>query len=84
MYKNIGPIFLMLKTCRHLHINFAIYVQTVCERIKELKRWIAEVFLYRILSFNVLELNVNTVLTSYEIDMISPLYRSLNGKRMEY
>jgi hypothetical protein len=45
--KNDSPIIRLLKVCRHMHISCAICVQSVRDSIKELKRLIDDVTLYR-------------------------------------
>ena len=44
--KNDSPIIRLLKVCRHMQISCAIYVQSVRDSIKELKRLIGDVTLY--------------------------------------
>jgi hypothetical protein len=53
--KNNVPIFQLLKICGYMHIICAICVRTIRDSIKELKRLIDNVLLYRYLTYNVLE-----------------------------
>jgi hypothetical protein len=63
-----------------MHIRCDICAETVRENIKELKRFIDDMFLYQYLTYNDLEQTVNAVPTSHDIDEILPLYKSLKGK----
>jgi hypothetical protein len=59
-----------------MHISCAICVQTVRDMIKQLKRLIHPVFLYRNLPFIDFQQTVNVVRTSLGIDEILPLSKS--------
>jgi hypothetical protein len=78
--KNNSPIIQLLKVCRHLHISCAICAQTVRDRIKELKRLIGDVVLYRYLTYNDLEQTIEAIPRSHDIDEILPIYKSVTGK----
>jgi hypothetical protein len=78
--KNNSPFIQLLKVCRYLHISCAICVQTVPDSIKELKRLIGDVVLYRYLTYNDLEQTIEAIPTSDDIDEILPLYKGLTGK----
>jgi hypothetical protein len=60
-----------------MHISYAFCVRTIRDSIKELKRLIGDVFLYRYLTYSDLEQAVNAIAISHNIDEILPLYTSL-------
>jgi hypothetical protein len=78
--KNNIPIIRLLKVCRHMHITCAICVQSLRDRIKELKRLIGNVTLYRYITNDDLEKTLEALLTTHIIDEIEPIYRNLKGK----
>jgi hypothetical protein len=65
--KNNSPIIQLLKVCRQLHISCAICVQTIRDSIKELKRLIGDIVLYRYLTYNDLEQTIEAIPTSHDI-----------------
>jgi hypothetical protein len=77
---NDSPIIRFLKICRHMYISCAICVQSVRDRIKELKRLISDVTLYRYITHDDLEKTLGSIPTTHTIDEIKPIYRSLKGK----
>jgi hypothetical protein len=79
--KNDSPIIRLLKVWRHLHITCAICVQSVPDSIKELKRLIGDITLYRYITHNDLEKTLEAIPTTHTIDEIEPIYRSLKGKQ---
>jgi hypothetical protein len=78
--KNDSPIIRLLKVCRHMHIGCAICVQSIRDSIKELKRLIGDVTLYRYITHDDLEKTLEAIPTTHGIDEIEPMYRSLKGK----
>jgi hypothetical protein len=78
--KNDSPISRLLKVCRHMHISCDICVQSVHDSIKELKRLIGDVTLYRYVTHGDLEKTLEAIPTTHTIDEIEPIYRSLIGK----
>jgi hypothetical protein len=63
-----------------MHISCAICVQSVRDSIKELKRLIGDVTLYRYITHDDLEKTLEAIPTTHTIDEIEPIYRSLKGK----
>jgi hypothetical protein len=55
-------------------------VQSVRDSIKELKRLIGDVTLYRYISHNDLEKTLEAIPKTHTIDEIEPIYGSLKGK----
>jgi hypothetical protein len=78
--KNDSPIIRLLKVCRHIHISCAICVQSVYDSIKELKRLIGDVTLYRYITHDDLEKTLEAIPTTHTIEEIEPIYRSLKEK----
>jgi hypothetical protein len=78
--KNDSPIIRLLKVCRHMHISCAICIQSVRDSIKELKRLIGDVTLYRYITHNDLEKTLEAIPTTHTIEEIEPVYRRLQGK----
>jgi hypothetical protein len=78
--KNDSPIKRLLKECRHMHISCAICVQSVRDSIKELKRLIGDVTLYRYITHEYLEKTLETIPTTHIINEIEPIYKSLKRK----
>jgi hypothetical protein len=63
-----------------MYITCAICVQSVRDSIKELKRLIGDVKLYRYITHIDLEKTLEAIPTTHTIDEIEPVYRSLKGK----
>jgi hypothetical protein len=63
-----------------MHITCDICVQSVRDSIKELKRLIVDVALYRYITHDHLEKTLEAIPTTHTIDEIKPVYRSLKGK----
>jgi tRNA U54 and U55 pseudouridine synthase Pus10 len=63
-----------------MHISCAICVQSVRDSIKELKRLIGDVRLYRYITHGDLEKTLEAIPTTHTIDEIEPIYRSLKRK----
>jgi hypothetical protein len=63
-----------------MHISCAICVQSVRDSIKELKRLIGDVTLYRYITPDDLEKTLEAIPTTNIIDEIEPIYKSLKGK----
>jgi hypothetical protein len=63
-----------------MHISCAICVQSVRDSIKELKRLIGDVTLYRYITHDDLEKTLEVIPTTHTIDEIEPVNRSLKGK----
>jgi hypothetical protein len=78
--KNDSAIIRLLKVCRNIHISCAICVQSVRDSIKELKRLIRDVTLYWYITHDDLEKTLEAIPTTYTIEEINPIYRSLKGK----
>jgi hypothetical protein len=78
--KNDSPIIRLLKVYRYMHISYAICVQSVHDSIKELKRLIDDVTLYRYITHDDLEKTLEAIPTAHTIEEIEPVYRSLKGK----
>jgi hypothetical protein len=57
-----------------------ICVQSVGDSIKELKRLIGDVTLYRYIIHDELEKTLEAILITHTIEEIEPIYRSLKGK----
>jgi hypothetical protein len=64
-----------------MYISCAISEQSVRDSIKELKRLIGDVTLYRYITHDDLEKTLEAIPTTHTIDEIEPIYRSLKGKR---
>jgi hypothetical protein len=52
----------------------------VRDRIKELKKLIGDVVLYRYLTYNDLEQTIEAIPTSHDINEILPIYKNLKEK----
>jgi hypothetical protein len=78
--KNDNPIIRLLKVCRHMHISCTICLQSVRDSIKELKKLIGDVTLYRYITHDDLEKTVEAIPTIHTIEEIEPIYRNLKGK----
>jgi hypothetical protein len=63
-----------------MHISCAICVQSVRDSIKELKRLIGNVTLYRYITHDHFEKTLEAIHTTHTIDEKEPIYRSLKGK----
>jgi muramidase (phage lysozyme) len=63
-----------------MHISCAICVQSVRDSIKELKRLIDDVTLYRYITHDDLEKTLEAIPITHTIDKLEPVYRSLKGK----
>jgi hypothetical protein len=66
-----------------MYISCAICVQSVRDSIKELKRLISDVTLYRYITHDDLEKTLEAIPTTYTIEEIELIYRSLKGKTLE-
>jgi predicted house-cleaning noncanonical NTP pyrophosphatase (MazG superfamily) len=64
-----------------MHISCAIYVQSVRDSIKEIKRLIGDVTLYRYITHYDLEKTLEAILTTHTIEEIESIYRSLKVKQ---
>jgi hypothetical protein len=64
-----------------MHISCAICVQSVRDSIKELKRLIGDVTVYRYITHHDLEKTLDAIPGTHTIDEIEPVYRSLKGKQ---
>jgi hypothetical protein len=78
--KNDSSIIRLLKVCRRMHISCAICVQRVRDSIKELKRLIGDVTLYRYITHDDLEKTLEAIPITHTIEEIEPIYRNLKGK----
>jgi hypothetical protein len=78
--KNDSPIIRLLKVCMHMHISCAICVQIIHDSIKELKRLIGAVTLYRYITHDDLEKILEAIPTIHTIEEIEPINRSLQGR----
>jgi hypothetical protein len=59
-----------------MHFSCPIWVQTVRDSIKELKKLIDNAFLCRYLTYNDFEQTINVIPTSHVIDEVLPIYKS--------
>jgi hypothetical protein len=63
-----------------MHICCAICVQSVRDSIKEYKRLILDVAVYRYITHDDLEKTLEAIPITHTIDEIEPIYRNLKGK----
>jgi hypothetical protein len=68
--KHDSSIISLSKVCRHMHISCAICVQSVRDSIKDLKRLIGDVTLYRYITHDDLEKTLEAMPTTHTIDEI--------------
>ncbi|GMO20089.1 MAG: hypothetical protein Ta2E_11210 [Mycoplasmoidaceae bacterium] len=66
--KNDAPLIKKLKVCWHLHLGIAFCVQIVWDSIKELKRLISDVRLYRHLTYDDLTQTIKAIPASHTLD----------------
>jgi hypothetical protein len=78
--KNDSPIIRLFKVCKYTYFTCAICVQSVRYSIKELKRLIGDITLYRYITHDDLEKTLEAIPTTHTIYEIEPIYRNLKGK----